>query len=232
MPALRSPGRTKRRPERELGAGPRRRMAVELIGEGTLPLAVQEGNTRIRLKPTVPGIRSSEVTIAAQCQLAPANRPRTTTEPRADRDPPGRRDRASLHRRRPLHRARPGARRHAPQALPGRPARGARGRDGPRAHDDAEGLRGRARPGRRQGRDDRRRPRRPARRAPGPGRERDRRARRAPTSPPRTSAPPRRTWTTWRASRATAWAARWPTAAAATPRPSPPRPSSRPSAAA
>ena len=88
------------------------------------------------------------------------------------------RDGAALHRRRALDRAGPGPRRDAPEALPGRPARGARRRDGPGAHDDAEGVGRGPRPRRRQGRDDRRRPPPHARRPARGRRARDRRTRR------------------------------------------------------
>ena len=60
--------------------------------------------------------------------------------------------------------------RDAAAPLPGRDARGARGRARPLAHDDPQGGRRRARPRRRQVGDARRRPHRAARGAPGRGR--------------------------------------------------------------
>ena len=150
------------------------------LAKFNLPLTVHgtqfRGFPPNRLMPSTTGYK---VKVYDHCYPAPAaseHRP-GRRRPRADRHPPGPGDGPAIHRRRALHRAGAGAGRHAPQALPGRPARGARGRDGAGAHDDAEGVRRRPRPRRRQGGDDRRRPRRAARGSPRGRRARDRGAR-------------------------------------------------------
>ena len=149
-----------------------------------------------------------------------------SSRPRADRDPPGPGDRAAPDRGRPLDGPGPVARRAAAAALPGRPARGTRRRDGPGPDDDAQGVGRRARARRRQGGDARRRrrlpPRGPARRRGG----RDRRAgwrlhhSRGHRHHHRRHGPHGAAHATWSAARPTP-------AAAATPPPSPPRRCSR-----
>src|ERR671918_278299 len=122
------------------GCALRRRRAVDVIesssrssiGERTLPLVVHGSHGHARLKPTGTGymVKHHDHCYPARLDSNPTWRERIPLPrrrgPRAGGDSPGSRDRTAVHRGRALDRARPVAGRDAPEALPGRPARGAR----------------------------------------------------------------------------------------------------------